>query len=32
LFHSGDFKKAYKASNYDTFNFMQLNFGIGLPF
>jgi outer membrane protein assembly factor BamA len=32
LFHSGDFKRAYKASNYDSFNFLQLNFGIGLPF
>jgi outer membrane protein insertion porin family len=32
LFHTGNFKRAYKASNYDSFNFLQLNFGIGLPF
>ena len=33
LFHSGSFKAAYEASNSgDTYNFMQLNFGIGMPF
>jgi outer membrane protein assembly factor BamA len=32
LFHTGSFKTAYRASNYDSFNFLQLNFGIGLPF
>ena len=32
LFHSGPFKQAYKASNLDNYNFLQLNFGIGMPF
>ncbi|MCR8559767.1 BamA/TamA family outer membrane protein [Mucilaginibacter sp. BJC16-A38] len=33
LFKSGDFKARYKAANSgDTYNFMQLNFGIGMPF
>lgn len=33
LFHSGPFKTAYRANNSgDTYNFMQLNFGIGMPF
>ncbi len=33
LFYSGPFKNAYKAANSgDTYNFMQLNFGIGMPF
>jgi len=33
LFHKGAFKKAYADGNPgDTYNFMQLNFGIGLPF
>jgi outer membrane protein insertion porin family len=33
LFQSGPFKAAYKANNSgDTYNFMQLNFGIGMPF
>jgi outer membrane protein assembly factor BamA len=35
LFHSGPFKEAYKAANSGTglsYNFMQLNFGIGMPF
>lgn len=43
LFKSGDFKKAYLKANStgvdsngnyvgDSYNFMQLNFGIGLPF
>jgi outer membrane protein insertion porin family len=39
LFHSGPFKKAYRINNAgtvpgsgDNYSFMQLNFGIGLPF
>ncbi len=32
LFHSGAFKKAYQQTNTDSYNFLQLNFGIGLPF
>jgi outer membrane protein insertion porin family len=33
LFHSGPFKQAYQHNNSgDTYNFMQLNFGIGMPF
>jgi outer membrane protein assembly factor BamA len=35
LFHSGPFKRAYEAANSGTglsYNFMQLNFGIGMPF
>ncbi|MFI5139657.1 MAG: hypothetical protein ACHQIM_17685 [Sphingobacteriales bacterium] len=33
LFHSGAFKQNYAATNSkDTYNFMQLNFGIGMPF
>ncbi|WP_299588822.1 BamA/TamA family outer membrane protein [Mucilaginibacter sp.] len=33
LFKSGTFKANYKATNSgDTYNFMQLNFGIGMPF
>jgi outer membrane protein insertion porin family len=32
LFHSGTFKSNYLATHGDTYNFMQLNFGIGLPF
>jgi outer membrane protein insertion porin family len=32
LFHTGSFKRAYKTSNGINYNFMQLNFGIGLPF
>ena len=33
LFRTGPFKKAYEANNSgDTYNFMQLNFGIGMPF
>lgn len=33
LFHTGPFKDAYKKTNYpDTFNFLQLNFGVGMPF
>ena len=32
LFHTGPFKSAYEASNGTSYNFMQLNFGIGMPF
>lgn len=33
LFHSGPFKRAYAQTNRpDDYHFMQLNFGIGLPF
>ncbi|SDI47016.1 Outer membrane protein assembly factor BamA [Mucilaginibacter gossypii] len=32
LFSKGSFKQAYKAANGEDYNFMQLNFGIGLPF
>ncbi len=33
LFHAGPFKTNYAATNSgDTYNFMQLNFGIGMPF
>ncbi len=33
LFHSGSFKDAYKTANSGQgYNFMQLNFGIGMPF
>jgi outer membrane protein insertion porin family len=33
LFHAGVFKQNYQLTNsHDTYNFMQLNFGIGLPF
>ncbi|WP_295772898.1 BamA/TamA family outer membrane protein [uncultured Mucilaginibacter sp.] len=32
LFKQGDFKKTYKATNNEDYRFMQLNFGIGLPF
>lgn len=33
LFYSGPFKRAYQVDNSgDTYNFMQLNFGIGMPF
>lgn len=33
LFHTGPFKENYAATNSgDTYNFMQLNFGIGMPF
>jgi hypothetical protein len=33
LFHAGPFKTAYRIANSgDTYNFMQLNFGIGMPF
>jgi outer membrane protein assembly factor BamA len=32
LFHSGPFKRAYRAANGEDYAFMQLNFGVGLPF
>jgi outer membrane protein insertion porin family len=33
LFYKGPFKTAYQIDNSgDTYNFMQLNFGIGMPF
>ncbi|WP_183580442.1 BamA/TamA family outer membrane protein [Mucilaginibacter sp. X5P1] len=32
LFHTGPFKTAYTQTNGINYNFMQLNFGIGLPF
>jgi outer membrane protein insertion porin family len=32
LFHSGPFKNTYLQTNGERYNFMQLNFGIGLPF
>jgi len=32
LFHSGPFKDAYLQANGENYAFMQLNFGIGMPF
>ncbi len=33
LFYNGPFKKTYEIDNSgDTYNFMQLNFGVGMPF
>ncbi|HTI57912.1 BamA/TamA family outer membrane protein [Mucilaginibacter sp.] len=32
LFHSGTFKNTYRQTNGDSYNFMQLNFGVGMPF
>ena len=32
LFHTGTFKRNYFNNYGDTYNFMQLNFGIGMPF
>jgi outer membrane protein insertion porin family len=32
LFHSGNFKKTYEVTNNANYNFLQLNFGIGMPF
>ncbi len=32
LFHSGDFKNSYYQNNGEKYSFMQLNFGIGMPF
>lgn len=32
LFYSGPFKNDYKQNNGENYSFMQLNFGIGMPF
>jgi outer membrane protein assembly factor BamA len=32
LFKSGAFKANYRATSGDSYNFMQLNFGVGMPF
>jgi outer membrane protein insertion porin family len=32
LFRTGPFKSAYRAANLENYNFLQLNFGIGMPF
>ncbi len=32
LFTPSSFKRTYKQSNLESYNFMQVNFGIGLPF
>ena len=32
LFHAGSFKDDYKQANGESYNFLQLNFGIGMPF
>lgn len=32
LFYSGPFKKSYLQNNSEKYSFMQLNFGIGMPF
>lgn len=32
LFHSGPFKNNYLTTNGERYNFLQLNFGIGMPF
>jgi outer membrane protein assembly factor BamA len=32
LFHTGPFKTAYYNANGESYNFMQLNFGVGMPF
>ena len=32
LFHSGTFKNNYLQTNGESYNFLQLNFGIGMPF
>ncbi|MHB8207911.1 translocation and assembly module lipoprotein TamL [Mucilaginibacter sp.] len=32
LFHSGAFKQNYEYTNNANYNFLQLNFGIGMPF
>jgi hypothetical protein len=32
LFKRGDFKRTYELTNDEPYRFMQLNFGIGLPF
>jgi outer membrane protein assembly factor BamA len=32
LFHTGPFKTAYFNANGENYNFLQLNFGVGMPF
>lgn len=32
LFHTGPWKTAYRDANGESYNFLQLNFGIGMPF
>jgi outer membrane protein insertion porin family len=32
LFYTGPFKREYELTNNSTYNFLQLNFGIGMPF
>jgi outer membrane protein assembly factor BamA len=32
LFNAGNFKHTYELTHNETYNFMQLNFGIGMPF
>jgi hypothetical protein len=32
LFRTGSFKRAYLQTNSESYNFLQLNFGIGMPF
>jgi outer membrane protein assembly factor BamA len=32
LFHSGTFKNAYRSASGESYNFLQLNFGVGMPF
>jgi outer membrane protein insertion porin family len=32
LFHSGPFKNSYFDANQESYSFLQLNFGIGMPF
>ncbi|RYY34819.1 MAG: hypothetical protein EOP46_12130 [Sphingobacteriaceae bacterium] len=32
IFRTGDFKRAYRETNGEGYSFMQLNFGVGLPF
>lgn len=32
LFHAGPFKTAYLNANGESYNFLQLNFGVGMPF
>ena len=32
MFHTGPFKRAYQETNSTNYAFLQLNFGIGMPF
>ncbi|MEO6498657.1 MAG: BamA/TamA family outer membrane protein, partial [Mucilaginibacter sp.] len=32
LFRTGEFKRNYKITNSESYGFMQLNFGVGMPF